>query len=63
VSKYAKENLEMKMKMPKGEVDEVLDALTQSVKEVEIHKSLILALGSRAMLQRHWLKVYAILDV
>jgi len=63
VSKYAKENLEMKMKMPKGEVDEVLEALTQSVKEVEIHKSLILALGSRAMLQRHWLKVYAILDV
>lgn len=53
----------MKMKMPKGEVDEVLEALTQSVKEVEIHKSLILALGSRAMLQRHWLKVYAILDV
>ena len=63
MSKYAKENLEMKMKMPKGEVDEVLEALTQSVKEVEIHKSLILALGSRAMLQRHWLKVYAILDV
>ena len=63
MSKYAKENLEMKMKMPKGEVDEVLDALTQSVKEVEIHKSLILALGSKAMLQRHWLKVYAILDV
>ena len=51
------------MKMPKGEVDEVLEALTQSVKEVEILKSLILALGSRAMLQRHWLKVYAILDV
>ena len=63
MSKYAKENLEIKMKMPKGEVDEVLEALTQSVKEVEIHKGLILALGSRAMLQRHWLKVYAILDV
>lgn len=49
VAKYAKENMEMKMKMPKDEVDEVLDELTRDVKEVEAHKSLIISLGSKAM--------------
>lgn len=31
VNKYAKENLEMKMKMAKDETDEVLDELTRDV--------------------------------
>jgi len=32
------------------------------VQEVVGHKSLILALGSKAMLQRHWVKVFAVLE-
>lgn len=58
VAKYAKENMEMKMKMPKDEVDEVLDELTRDVTEVQAHKSLIISLGSKAMQPRHWVKVF-----
>lgn len=36
--------------MEKGERDEVLEELTRDVKEVEAHKNLIMALGSKAML-------------
>lgn len=50
------------MKMPKDEIDEVLEELTRDVKEVEAHKSLILALGSKAMQPRHWVKVFNVLD-
>jgi len=62
VNKYAKENLELKMKMSKEDRDEVLEELTRDVKEVEGHKNLITALGSKAMLHRHWIKVYAVLE-
>lgn len=62
VSKYAKENLEMKAKMSKEDVDEVLDEVTKEVNEVVGHKNLLLALGSKAMQQRHWVKVFAALD-
>jgi hypothetical protein len=54
--------MEMKMKMAKDEVDEVLEELTKDVNEVVGHKNLLLALGSKAMLQRHWVKVFAALD-
>lgn len=62
VAKFAKDNLQLKMKMEKGERDEVLEELTRDVKEVEAHKNLIMALGSKAMLQRHWVKVFAVLE-
>lgn len=52
----------MKMKMAKGDVDEVLDSLTNDVKIVDGHKNLITALGSKAMQARHWGKVYACLE-
>lgn len=62
VGKYGKENIDMKMKMAKDERDEVLEELTRDVKEVEAMRNLILALGSRAMLHRHWIKIYALLE-
>jgi dynein heavy chain len=62
VGQYAKQNMEMKMKMAKEDVDEVLDELIAEVKSVDEHKVLISALGSRAMMERHWKKVYDKLD-
>lgn len=62
VNLYGKTNMEIRMKMAKTDVDEVLDELTKDVKVVDGHKNLILALGSKAMQARHWGKVYAVLE-
>jgi hypothetical protein len=50
VNKFAKENMDMKMRMNKEDTDEVLEELTKDVNEVSGHKNLLLALGSKAML-------------
>ena len=52
----------MKFKMKKDEKDEVLDELSREVKEAQAHCPLILALGSKAMMARHWNKVYTVLE-
>jgi dynein heavy chain, axonemal len=52
----------MKFKMKKDEKDEVLDELSREVKESQNHCNLILALGSKAMMTRHWNKVYTVLE-
>lgn len=41
VNNYGKQNMELKMKMQKGDVDEVLDELMKEVKVVDSHKGLI----------------------
>ena len=48
--------------MKKDEKDEVLDELSREVKEAQAHCPLILALGSKAMMARHWNKVYTVLE-
>ena len=48
--------------MKKDEKDEVLDELSREVKETQAHCPLILALGSKAMMARHWNKVYTVLE-
>jgi uncharacterized protein HemY len=62
INNYAKQNVEMKFKMKKDEKDEVLDELTREVKEAQAHAPLILALGTKAMMARHWNKVYTVLE-
>lgn len=42
--------------------DEVLEAATTEVKNVSRHKDLIQALGNKAMLEKHWQKVWALVD-
>ena len=58
IGKLARENLEMKLKMAKEEVDEVLEKLTEDVKECESHKNLITFPGNKAMEDKHWPKVF-----
>ena len=60
--KYDKENLEMKIRLPKDEKDEVLEELDKEVKNMLQHSSIITSLGKSAMKDRHWKKVYDLLD-
>jgi hypothetical protein len=41
VNTYGKANVDMKMKMAKGDIDEVLEELIREVKVVDDHKNLI----------------------
>lgn len=43
--KYDKDNLEMKIRLPKDEKDEVLEELDKEVKSMLVHSSLITSLG------------------
>lgn len=52
----------MKIKNSKEERDEVLEELDKEVKSMVQHVPLIIALGSKAMQDRHWKKVYDLLD-
>ena len=47
----------MKLKMPQGEKDEVLEAFTDEVNDVIQHKDLFIAFGNKAMQARHWKQV------
>lgn len=47
--KYDKDNLEMKIRLPKDEKDEVLEELDKEVKSMLQHSSLITSLGKAAM--------------
>lgn len=62
IEKYHNQNMKIKMqKIPKGQCDDVLDALMAEVGEVTRIKKLIAALGVPAMKARHWVKVFDLL--
>ena len=48
----------MKMKLKKGEKDEVLAEFSSEVQAVVDHSELIKALGCKDLQQRHWDKVF-----
>lgn len=52
----------MKIRLGKDEKDEVLEELDREIKDMLQHCNLILALGKSAMQERHWKKVYDLLD-
>jgi len=56
------ELVKIKAKMGRDTKDEVLEAATTEVKNVSRHKDLIQALGNKAMLEKHWQKVWALVD-
>jgi len=59
---YESENIMAKMKLKKGEKDDVLFAFEQEVKEVVEHCALIEALGCKDLEQRHWNRIFARMD-
>jgi hypothetical protein len=52
----------MKVKLGAGAKDEVLDTAQAEIKDVSRHNSLITALGQKAMQDKHWAKVWALVD-
>lgn len=48
----------MKMKLKKGEKDEVLDKFDQEVNEVAAHSDLIRSLGCKDLQNRHWATIF-----
>ena len=63
IGKYDKENMEIKVKLPKGSPpDDVLEALTFEVKKVAAHSKLFEALGCPALMDRHWKKINNLLN-
>lgn len=52
----------MKMKMKKGEKDEVLDVFDREVNDVVAHVDLIRALGCKDLEDRHWKKIFSQMD-
>ena len=48
----------MKMKLKKGEKDDVLMAFSQEVQDVVDHSELIKALGCKDLQDRHWKKIF-----
>lgn len=59
---YQAQNIQMKMKMKKGEKDEVLDTFDREVNDVVAHVELIRALGCKDLAPRHWKKIFAQMD-
>jgi hypothetical protein len=52
----------MKVKMGSGAKDEVLETAQAEIKDVSRHNNLITALGQKAMQDKHWAKVWALVD-
>ena len=52
----------MKVKLGSATKDEVLDTALAEIKDVSRHNALILALGQKAMQDKHWSKVWALVD-
>jgi hypothetical protein len=42
--------------------DEVLEAVISEVKEVSKYSALIAALGNKSMQEKHWIKVWALVE-
>lgn len=64
VRKYNTQNMKIRRtEFAADEKDEVLEALTAEVMRVKDHTRLISALGNRAMLDKHWNRVFDVIGV
>jgi len=52
----------MKLKLGSNGKDEVLDTAQAEIKDVSRHNALITALGQKAMQDKHWAKVWALVE-
>ena len=62
VKAYDQDNIQAKMKLKKGETDEVLNKFDMDVRRVVEHCPLIEALGCKDLESRHWQKVFKQMD-
>jgi hypothetical protein len=58
---YEKDLLWLKQNLPKDKRDEVFDKITEDIRGAASMKDLVLDLGNKALLDRHWVKIFALL--
>lgn len=59
VKEYLRDCVQLKQKLAKEQKDEVLEKLTADVQGMNAMIDLILSLGNRALLPRHWKKIFS----
>jgi hypothetical protein len=52
----------LKQQLPRDTVDQVLETLRTEVKEVVQYSNIILALGNKALEEKHWEKIFNLID-
>ncbi len=61
VKEFDRDNLFLKQQLGRDTNDLVLEQLRQEVKEFGVNNNLILALGNRALEQKHWEKIFGLI--
>lgn len=61
VKDFDKDNLMLRQQLPRDQADQVLEALKAEVKEFGHHNNLVLALGNKALEQKHWDKIFGLI--
>jgi dynein heavy chain, axonemal len=61
LKEYEKDITWLKQNLPRDKKDQVLEKLVEDIRMTSSMKDLILDLGNRALLERHWIKIFALL--
>ena len=61
VKEFDRDNLMLRQQLPRDNPDQILEALKAEVKEFGHHNNLVLALGNKALEQKHWDKIFGLI--
>lgn len=61
VKEFERDNLMLRQQLPRDSPDQILEALKAEVKEFGHHNNLVLALGNKALEQKHWDKIFGLI--
>lgn len=63
IKEYERQNLVFRTQLPRDVPDQVLEALKTEVKEIAVYSNLIVALGNKALEEKHWDKIFSLTDM
>jgi dynein heavy chain, axonemal len=61
LKEYEKDLTWLKQNLPRDKRDEVLEKIAEDIRGAASMKELVLDLGNKALLERHWIKIFALL--
>jgi hypothetical protein len=62
IKEFEKENLMLRSQLPRDVPDQVLETLRGEVKDVAVYSNLIIALGNKALEEKHWDKIFTLIE-
>jgi len=62
IKDFERENLQLRAQLPRDVPDQVLETLRNEVKDVAIYGNLIVALGNKALEEKHWEKIFHLIE-